>query len=330
MSDESKKEREREIVELVYGFRRLFKIDDSEQPDFIARLAPVDEPFGIEVTEFFHSESSARLDRIPGYVPDLLGGGPFRHKADRQSLTVDKVQILSGSEVRLCNVPAIIQEVPPAREYAARVAEIVHVKNEKLGPAFQKLRHINLIIRDRTGLLGYRKTSDFYSQYCTEALRTAIFGSSFREVYFVARFSTGEVFLPLKMIATLAQLYFFRAALQDTALLGDLHPESNCIPSFGGYLRAMVSGGVSVRGDGRECEVIYGDTGFLLDAELRPQLRMYCDAPLGASGDPNPSTLRALDASICEQVRSFEQKNTFSSGIAFSVRSGDPAGDQEG
>ena len=33
MTDLAKKEHEREIVDLVYGFRRPFQIDDSEQPD---------------------------------------------------------------------------------------------------------------------------------------------------------------------------------------------------------------------------------------------------------------------------------------------------------
>ena len=100
MVEVSKKSREREIVQLVYGFRPPFDVTGSEQPDFVVKLYPSDKPFGIEVTEFFHSQASARLDRIPGYTADLLAGAPFRHKVDRKELEVGKIQIMSGGTVR--------------------------------------------------------------------------------------------------------------------------------------------------------------------------------------------------------------------------------------
>jgi hypothetical protein len=325
MRKQSKKEREREIVDLVYAFRQPFKIDDGEQPDFIARLAPMDKPFGIEVTEFFHSESEARLDRVPGYVGDLLKGGVFRHKTDRQELIVDKIKIMSGGAVKFSGVPAIVQEAPPIAECAAMVAKIIRNKSEKLNGASRKLRHINLIIRDCTGLLGHRKPSDFYSLYCTDALTTAVFGSPFREVYFVTRLSVGDSFIPLKMVVTLAQLYFFRAALRDPAL-DALTPDCDFIEYFGSYLDSIAGGGVLVRGDAPECEAIYGDTGFLLDPRLKLQLRMYSDVPVEQYGPVNPSVGFTLHPTISQQVRAFQREHTFSSGIAFRVRSGEHAG----
>ncbi len=326
MTRKSKKEREREIVDLVYAFRQPFKIRDSEQPDFIARLSPIDKPFGIEVTEFFHSESKARLDRIPGYVGDLLKGGTFKHRTDRQELVVDKIKIMSGGAVKFGDVPAIVQKVPSIAECAAMVAKIIRTKSEKLAGASHKLRHINLIIRDCTGLLGHRKPSDSYSLYCTDALTTAVFGSSFREIYFVTRLSVGESFIPLKMVVALAQLYFFRAALQDPAL-DALTPDCDFIECFGSYLDSIAGGGVLVRGDAPECEVIYGDTGFLLDAQFKLQLRMYSDVPVEHYGPVNPSVGLTLHPTISQQVRAFQKKNTFSSGIAFMVSSGEHAGD---
>jgi hypothetical protein len=327
MTSQNKKEHEREIVDLVYGFRRPFQIDDSEQPDFLAKLTPLDEPFGIEATEFFQSESSARLKRIPDYVGKLLDGGAFRHRVDQRELRVGKGQILSaGKEVVAGDVPMIVQEVPPLRECAARVAGVIRAKDEKLAPAFQRLRHVNLIICDRTDLLGHHKPGDFYSLYCTEALRDSLFGSRFREVYFVTRLSVGEVFIPLKMVLTIAQLYFFNAVAQSGGLASmRTDPSIEFMQCFASYLCTIVVDEVRIRGNGLETEVLYGDTGFLLDAELRPQLRIYSDTPV-AAGEAATVSLSALpDPTIADRMRSFQLENTFETGVAFKVRSGDYA-----
>jgi hypothetical protein len=325
MTVPNKKEREREIFDLVYGFRWPFEIEDSERPDFIAKLVPLDDPFGIEVTEFFRSESSARLDRIPGYVGDLLQGGAFKHKADRRELTVGKIQIMSGDSVRVSDVPAVIQHVPSVAECAARAAEIIRTKEEALASAFTELRHINLIICDRTGLLGHCTPSEFYGLYCTETLTRAVFGSCFREIYFALRLSVGEVFLPLKMVATLAQLFFFRAALRDPTLDSLAVPDRGVIECFGAYLRAIARGGVFARTGGSNGEVIFGDTGFLLDDDSELQLRMYSDVPIDHYGPVRPITAR-LDSAAIDAILAFQRKRRFASGLAFRVRTGENAG----
>jgi hypothetical protein len=327
MPSQDKKQREREIVELVYGSRKLFKIDDNEQPDFLARLAPLDEPFGIEVTEFFQSESKARLDRIPGYVGELLDGGAFRHGVDPQELSVGKGQILSERrEVVASGVPMIVQRVPPLRECAAMVAEVIRAKDEKLALAFNRLRHINLIVCDRTNLLGHHEPGSFYSLYCTEPLTKSLFGSRFREIYFVTRLSVGEVFVPLKMVVTLAHLYFFNAAARCRDFPGRVDSVGEFMRSFASYLSTIAVGAVEIRSIGDQTEVVYGDTGFVLDADLRPQLRLYFDAARPAGGTLALRPPVMSDPTITDRMRTFQQENTFASGMAFRVRSGAYAG----
>jgi len=327
MPSQDKKQREREIVELVYGSRGLFKIDDSEQPDFLARLALLDEPFGIEVTEFFQSESKARLDRIPGYVGELLDGAAFRHRVDHQDLSVGKGQILSErKEVVASDVPMIVQRVPPFRECAAMVAEVIRVKGEKLALAFHRLRHVNLIVCDRTNLLGNHEPGSFYSLYCTELLTKSLFGSRFREIYFVTRLSVGEVFVPLKMVVTLAHLYFFNSVARCEDFPVRIDSVGEFMQAFASYLSTIAVGEVEIRGNGDQTEVVYGDTGFLLNADLRPQIRLYFDASRPAGGILAPRPPVMSDPTITDRMHKFQQENTFGTGVAFCVRSGAYAG----
>lgn len=317
MPDHDKKARERAIVDLVYGSRRPFAIDDSERPDFLVRLTPDDEPFGLEVAEFFQSESQARLDRIPGYVGNLLDGGPFRHKDDRLQLVIDKVSIISDArEVKNADVPAIIQQVPNLTACAEMLAEIIRVKNEKLGPAFSELRHINLIICDCTDLLGHLEPSNFYRLYCTADLRRALFSSRFREVHFVTQFSSGRVFIPLKMVVTLAQLYFLNAVVQVPELLTQLNSVDHFMRWFGSYLSVTTTGEVRIRRDSSGTEVLYGDTGFLVDAGLGVKLRSYFDARFPDS-EVLAASLVGIDPTVLDRVRKFQDDNTFETCIAF-------------
>ena len=65
------KTQERRILAFVYGCRDTLEVVENEQPDFLCRVSATCS-FGVEVTEFFHSESAARLERIPDYTADLL------------------------------------------------------------------------------------------------------------------------------------------------------------------------------------------------------------------------------------------------------------------
>ena len=107
-----KKKREREILGLIYADRQVEDATPSEAPDFLVRITGDREQFGVEIAEFYDSQTNARLDRVPDYVHGLLAGGDCRHKDDREALTFDSIDILRGDEVFEKGVRAIIQEVP--------------------------------------------------------------------------------------------------------------------------------------------------------------------------------------------------------------------------
>jgi hypothetical protein len=93
MIDKRKKARERWIFDMVYGERDGLQIIDCETPDFLVCLANGLPEFGVEIAEFYFSESQARLVHIPGYIRDLLNGGEFRHKDDRCARSSAKVTL---------------------------------------------------------------------------------------------------------------------------------------------------------------------------------------------------------------------------------------------
>jgi hypothetical protein len=56
-----RKERERAILHMVYGNNELREVVDGESPDFRVKRVGQDVAFGVEVTEFYFSESNAGM-----------------------------------------------------------------------------------------------------------------------------------------------------------------------------------------------------------------------------------------------------------------------------
>jgi hypothetical protein len=100
-----KKLNERRLFDLVYGDRRLIEVRECENPDFLARHGCALPWFGVEVTEYFQSETDARIDRIPGYIASRLTGGNVRHKQDVGPLEVKKADIVRKGRPHLAGIP---------------------------------------------------------------------------------------------------------------------------------------------------------------------------------------------------------------------------------
>ena len=62
---------EKKILNEIYT-DNMFEIQESEQPDFVLKNKNNNEKFGVEVTELYHNESSARLKNYPGYFEKIL------------------------------------------------------------------------------------------------------------------------------------------------------------------------------------------------------------------------------------------------------------------
>lgn len=77
-----KQRNEQRIFDTVYGNTNHLNTTHGDKPDFLVSLVD-DLKFGVEITEFFQSESQARLNNIPSYISELLDGKSMRHKDDK-------------------------------------------------------------------------------------------------------------------------------------------------------------------------------------------------------------------------------------------------------
>jgi hypothetical protein len=214
MAGEGKKTDERRIFDLVYAERSPNEVAPHENPDFLVRLAPALPYFGVEVTSYYVSESSARLDRIEGYTSELLDGGRFRHKNDIEQLDVTQADIIKADgSIHAKDVRMVMQELPPLGTCAREIAERIVAKGKRIVATRAEMSHANLIIEDRSSVLRTMKNEDFYKNYFVSELIAAIRRSPFREIYLVTALGGGGVYVPLKMLHLLAEAYMFDGAL---------------------------------------------------------------------------------------------------------------------
>ena len=175
--------------------------------------------FGVEVTEFFDTESRARLERIEGYAGDLLAGKDFKHKDDRRLLKVTKVDYeTKDGRGRITGVPAIMQRNPSHAELDRALAERVNEKAKSLPDEIDGIAHVNLIVIDRSFCLSRFNPEDFSEFYSDPAcqLRKAVSQSPFREVFLVAEMQGTTGYVPLKMLGMVTELFRFCAAAAET------------------------------------------------------------------------------------------------------------------
>ena len=303
----------------VYRSRMPARVFPNERPDFLVRLAAESAEFGVEVTEFFDSEVEARLQRLPGYVGELLDGGDIRHKEDRRHLTVDKVSLRDADgTVRHSDVPAVIRQVPNLETCSRKVADLIRAKNTRLGDVPCSLSHVNLIVADRTGLLTHLEPASFYQLYSGPELRQAVRCCKFREVYFVTSFKTGEAYVPLKLLVTLASLFFFHPVVTQR-YLDDAGTAARMMRLFASYLHVTTAGPVGVRSEGNLIEVLYGDSGFIVDNQLAPTVRIYNDQLWPGDASKEAVKGEELPVGLVEAVNAFQIENTFLMELAFHV-----------
>jgi hypothetical protein len=201
------KERERAILNMVYGDGEFEEIVESESPDFRIRKRGQALSFGVEVTEFYCSESNARIRNRPEYVTQILAEERYRHKDDKIALPVCVATLVRDGEPDR-EIRGIFQEVPRISEYAYMVAETIRGKGEKLEGYAAKLTHVNLIIFDMESLLFRIAAKDFYRYFFTSDIIAALRQSGYREVYLITRLETDRwVYIPIKLVLFLSELY---------------------------------------------------------------------------------------------------------------------------
>ncbi|MDP2415745.1 hypothetical protein [Daejeonella sp.] len=196
---------ELKILNKIYGNQTDLKIQDHEQPDFIMSTNQLQ--FGVEIVEFYDSETSARLKHIPTYHDELLDRKNFRN-GDEKVLKVDKIKFYKNSEFVFEDI-AIISRPPTLRVIGQQFLKTLKTKNEKFKKYDESLKYINLIIYDTEENFKSIKQENFYSEFITPEIFKEIIGSPFNEVFLIANFSDGDFYLRLKAHILIARLYLY-------------------------------------------------------------------------------------------------------------------------
>ena len=318
----SKKQQERRIFDLVYGDRSFDEVKVSENPDFLVRYFPNTSYFGVEVTEYYLTETNARIDNIAGYTGELLNGNDFKHKDDRKALNVTEIDLIDEDGiVQAKNVSAIRQGMPLPSKCAYDVAERIISKAGLLKTSQHNLSHTNLIIKDRTGLLQLINKTNFYGIFFTPELIKAISTAPFREIFLVTILQDEHVYIPLKMLHLLAEAYLFNGVIIQTGYEKIIPPEIDYVELFAAYLNSNVTYRVLIHRDADNTEVIFGDSGILISPGNSVTVRLHLDYAINPNAEiPNIKWQTILGESFDKEIRDYRKANVFSTEAVFPVK----------
>jgi hypothetical protein len=319
------KNRERAILNLVYQQDEFHEIDSSECPDFCIRKNKQAPQFGVEVTEFYLSETDARVRNIPEYITEILEKGRYRHKDDKALLPVCTATLSREGEPGQ-QIEGIFRRLPPANEYADLVAQLIRDKSGKLSRYAAGLDHTNLIIFDTEHPLHRIEPTGIYGYFFTSDLIAALRATGFREVHFVTKLATqGWVYIPLKMGLLLSELYAFDHIL--VTHYADLCTEAaEELSLFAQYLLTRGIDGVCNRCPAGEYEIIWSGYGVLIGKDRKPVIRDYADYPTRQECRPVEfqSGPPFDDAGFEQRLDAFLQNHVLECELARKVKS-DPA-----
>jgi len=314
----AKKKRERRILDCVYARLSPVEVIPSERPDFLVRLRDGLPLFGVEVTEFYDKAARARLQRSPGYVGELLSHHRYRHKEDKAELALATANIRTPSGgLKAAGVQCVLTENPSLDSCAQKAARAIRSKDAKLDSTLGGVTHVNLVICDRTGLLGLVDSSMFYARFCTTELKEAIFGSMYREIYFVTRLSGKHSYVPLKLLTTAAELRVFIEVLLRQQTGAPPVVPVDLTRQFAAYLNTRVAGLVRLRTHDGGSEVLYGDGAFAVNDAYGIDVRMYEDDALPRGETIPKKELSRNDVALHGMMRTFMEQNVLSIDLSF-------------
>jgi hypothetical protein len=207
-----KKKREREILGLIYSRNNYKAITAGENPDFEIKLKGGNLKFGVEITEFYYSESHARINNIPGYAVDIINKEGYRHKDDPKLLEVGDFTLIPGDNRKAQEkIKGILSKLPHKDEYISKIAELIEKKSQRFDDYVVGLNHVNLIIYDSENRLTGIPYDSFHFYFFNSRIEKALVNSDFREIYLITEIgpfpSPKKIYIPLKMLFLVAEVY---------------------------------------------------------------------------------------------------------------------------
>lgn len=153
----SKKDRELLVLKEIYQDGKVV-ITESEQPDFI--INGIDEQFGVEITDYYYNESSARLKNKPGYFESIINSpdNTILTQRDKGAITKQSIYVKDSNDDKykflLDSVGVKYNEHydygvdPTYEDVENQLIDIINVKSVKAND-YQKLDYYELFIQDR-------------------------------------------------------------------------------------------------------------------------------------------------------------------------------------
>lgn len=307
------KARERLILEAVLDAEIAQRATSYERPDFLlsSDAAP---RRGIEVTEHYINDSSARFQQKPDYAAELLDGGLYMHSDDRAFLRVEDMELVrqDGSRSKL---RGIVSTWPSIDSYCESIADRVRAKTSKHRAFTPEADCCDLIVyegdhrfRDveRDELLG--------ALLASECLREALWTSTFSEIYLLTAVRDDGaiklVYAPLTVGAVLYELFLLEALVSSQRRASTF---SSLLRELARHLSAKSIWPAVPVGAANALEIRYRRHGFLI-RDRKPTVREYeC-----SFGRPSNRPTKSRVASQLERAR---RSVAFRCGVVFDSQS---------
>lgn len=265
----SKKQRERAILNLVYSPKEYKHVLPSEEPDFKLEHKNTGVKFGVEITEFYYSESNARMRNISGYFQNIIHKKQYKHKDDILELEVKEVTIIPNDNKRSQQrAKGILRKLPNIEALVNKISRLVELKNKHFDKYIHGLNHVNLIINDCENIFTGLPEDMLHHWFFKDKLEKVLVDSKFREIFFITKLgpydSSKPVCVPLKRLFLVGELFRFNFIMNKEyskespkdAIAGAL--------LFMEFLKWRGLEDIYFRRGHNECEVAHGNTGLLI------------------------------------------------------------------
>lgn len=316
-----KKKRELEIVRMIYPeTENSIKDDHEENPDFLLYNFLKKFVFGIEVTELYRNQSSARLKKIGGYVDDLVNKGQYRHKDDFNELKVDDFDVLNDDGTIKSTFRGVFQNLPSISEFLQLLENCIAQKESKLLHYATEAKFHNLLIYETEDYFASVKVEDFYSTVFFDNIQELLRNTGFREIYFIGKIESEIKFIPMKgyLLYAYAGQYenFYQKVIGTEISVLNYANLFISILSRCGFKKAIIHHAESF------ISISHGDFSIRIDL-LNPSgnlLLLNRDLDYSDGTDVNSySSQYFSDEAIVRQFKKYQNENSFHTNASFPV-----------
>ena len=208
------KQEEKDVLRMVYKENDYPVQEDAcERPDFILKNNS-GISFGVEITEYFNSESAARLIKVPNYTDRLLSDdipedNKYIHRKDKKILKLDTLTFMNEDGSVKFEAKGIVEENQPRAKYLDNIVSTIQTKNEKGKSYNSNIAHVDLVVYDRSGSFGLEKLEYFYEAFYTPSIVSVLQNSIFKEISIIISHKEEKYFFRLKEYLLLSRIYLF-------------------------------------------------------------------------------------------------------------------------